>query len=414
MAGWWSHDGTGDHWLAWGRALLERHLAELASIGAPNPESAATGGTGKAPTLRDAASSSVYAAEQVARLDALALRAETYASEMDFRFLFDTRRMLFAIGYQVGASALDPSYYDLLASEARLASFIGIAKNDVPVEHWFRLGRSLTMTAGHTALISWCGSMFEYLMPILVMKSFPFTLLDQTYSGAVSRQIAYGRERGVPWGVSESAYNARDRQQVYQYRAFGVPDLALKRGLSRDLVVAPYATLLALPVEPHQAMRNLAALEAEGALGPYGFRDAVDYTRPDVGARRALVGAYMAHHIGMGLVALTNAMTRDLWPHRFHTDALVRSAELVLFERIPRRFVLQDAQTGELEERPRRGAAALEKPAARSFDTADTPQPASGIARASAVHRDDHQRRRRVQPVRPAGRHPVARRRHAR
>jgi cyclic beta-1,2-glucan synthetase len=362
-------------WLTWGRALLERHLTELASIGAPNPGSAGPGGTDKPTSLREAAASSVYAAEQVARLDALALRAATYASEMDFKFLFDTRRMLFAIGYQVGASALDPSYYDLLASEARLASFIAIAKNDVPVEHWFKLGRSLTMTAGNTALISWAGSMFEYLMPVLVMKSFPFTLLDQTYSGAVSRQIAYGRERSVPWGVSESAYNARDRQQVYQYRAFGVPDLALKRGLSRDLVVAPYATLLALPVEPHQAMRNLAALESEGALGPFGFRDAVDYTRPALGSRRALVGAYMAHHIGMGLVALTNAVTRDLWPRRFHTDALVRSAELVLFEQIPRRFVLQDAQTGELEERPRRGGAALEKPAARSLDTADTPQP---------------------------------------
>ena len=336
--------------------------------------------------------------------------AETYASEMDFKFLFDTRRMLFAIGYQVGSSALDPSYYDLLASEARLASFIGIAKNDVPVEHWFRLGRSLTMTAGNTALISWSGSMFEYLMPVLVMKSFPFTLLDQTYSGAVSRQIAYGRERGVPWGVSESAYNTRDRQQVYQYRAFGVPDLALKRGLSRDLVVAPYATLLALPVEPHQAMRNLAALEGEGALGPYGFRDAVDYTRPQLGSRRALVGAYMAHHIGMGLVALTNALTRDVWPRRFHTDALVRSAELVLFEQIPRRFVLQDAQTGELEERPRRGAAALEKPAARSLVTADTPQAfrLGRAPRASSLHRDDHQRRRRVQPVRPPRRDPLA------
>jgi len=366
-------------WLAWGRALLERHLAELASIGVTLPEGLATGGaaptTERVPTLRDAAATSVYAAEQVARLDVLASRAETYALEMDFKFLFDDRRKLFAIGYQVGASALDPSYYDLLASEARLASFIGIAKNDVPIEHWFRLGRSLTMTAGNTALISWAGSMFEYLMPVLVMKSFPFTLLDQTYGGAVSRQIAYGRERGVPWGVSESAYNARDRHQVYQYRAFGVPDLALKRGLSRDLVVAPYATLLALGVEPHHAMRNLAALEAEGALGPYGFRDAVDYTRPLLGSRRALVGAYMAHHIGMGLVALTNAMTRDLWPQRFHTDAIVRSAELVLFEQIPRRFVLQDAQTGDLEERPRRGGAALEKPAARSMDTADTPQP---------------------------------------
>lgn len=217
--------------------------------------------------------------------------------------------------------------------------------------------------------------MFEYLMPALVMESFPFTLLDQTYNGAVARQIAYGRERNVPWGVSESAYNARDRNQIYQYRAFGVPDLALKRGLSRDLVVAPYATLLALAVDPHHAMRNLAALEGEGALGPFGFRDAVDYTRPIPGTRKALVGAYMAHHIGMGLVALNNGINREIWPRRFHADALVRSAELMLFERIPRRFVTQEAQTGEVDERPRRGATAVEKPAARSLDTAQTPRP---------------------------------------
>jgi cyclic beta-1,2-glucan synthetase len=148
---------------------------------------------------------------------------------MDFRFLFDAERKLFAIGYQESAHALDPSYYDLLASEARLASFVAIAKNDVPMDHWFRLGRTLTRAASGTALVSWSGSMFEYLMPSLVMRSFPSTVLDQTYEGAVRRQMAYGAEHGVPWGVSESAYNLRDRNRTYQYRAFGVPDLALKR-----------------------------------------------------------------------------------------------------------------------------------------------------------------------------------------
>ncbi len=377
-------------WLTWARALLERHLTELAAIGlatGPRLEGdgdrtvpAGAGGavpsvTGRMPTLREAARTSGYAAEQLQRLHVLAERAEAYAMEMDFRFLFDSRRKIFAIGYQVGTSSLDASYYDLLASEARLASYVAIAKNDVPVEHWFRLGRSLTTAAGETALISWSGSMFEYLMPALVMESFPFTLLDQTYNGAVARQIAYARERGVPWGVSESAYNARDRNQVYQYRAFGVPDLALKRGLSRDLVVAPYATLLALAIEPHQAMRNLAALEGEGALGPFGFRDSVDYTRPVPGTRKAIVCAYMAHHIGMGLMALNNAINRQIWPRRFHADALVRSAELVLFERIPRRFETQEAQTGERDERPRRGGPAIEKPSARSVDTPHTPRP---------------------------------------
>src|ERR1043165_1289360 len=205
--------------------------------------------------------------------------------EMDFRFLFVGERKLFSIGYQVAAHALDPSTYDLLASEARLASFVAIARGDVPAEHWFHLGRTLTHAAGHAALVSWSGSMFEYLMPALVMRSLPATLLDQSCAGAVGRQLAHGAERGVPWGISESAYNLRARHLTYQYRAFGVPDLALKRGLGRDLVVAPYASALAALVEPRRALANLGALEKMGALGAYGFRDALDFPRPDPGAR---------------------------------------------------------------------------------------------------------------------------------
>jgi cyclic beta-1,2-glucan synthetase len=358
---------TGRIWLRWGRTLLERQVADLTALGMPL-------GEGREPTLRLAAATSSHAAEQIKRLDALAARAHAYAMEMDFGFLFDERRKLFSIGYAVNAGMLDLSCYDLLASEARLASFVAIAKDDVSAEHWFRLGRALTETAGGTALISWSGSMFEYLMPALIMQSFPFTLLDQTYQGALQRQIAYGAERGVPWGVSESAYNARDRNQTYQYRAFGVPDLALKRGLDKDLVVAPYATALALVVDPHAAMKNLGVLEREGALGPFGFRDAVDYTRPAVGSTVAIVGAYMAHHIGMSLVALNNAINFEVWQQRFHRDPIVKSAELVLFERIPRRFILSEAQTGEADEYPRRRGS-TEKPAARQLDTAHTPQP---------------------------------------
>jgi hypothetical protein len=293
---------TGRIWLRWGRTLLERQVADLTALGLPL-------GDQHVPTLRKAAAASPHAADQIKRLEALAARAHAYAMEMDFAFLFDERRKLFSIGYAVNAGMLDASCYDLLASEARLASFVAIAKDDVSAEHWFRLGRALTEAAGGTALISWSGSMFEYLMPALVMESFPFTLLDQTYEGALQRQIAYGTERGVPWGVSESAYNARDRMQTYQYRAFGVPDLALKRGLDKDLVIAPYATALALLVDPHVAMKNLSALEREGALGPFGFREALDYTRPAVGQTHAIVGAYMAHHIGMSLVALTMPST---------------------------------------------------------------------------------------------------------
>ncbi|MBC7788646.1 MAG: hypothetical protein H7Z74_01760 [Anaerolineae bacterium] len=347
-------------WITWAIDLVVTHDEKLAS-------------TEPGLTLRERAAQVTAASEQVARLDALANRAYEYATEMDFRFLFDNKRELFSIGYHQTSHTLDSSYYDLLASEARLASFIAIAKNDVPVDHWFRLGRSLTHASGETALVSWSGSMFEYLMPLLVMQSYPSTLLDQTYEGAVRRHAAYCSERDVPWGISESAYNVRDRFQTYQYRAFGVPDLALKRGLSRDLVVAPYASVLAVMVDATFALANLHSLERLGALGAYGFRDAIDYTRPDAGLGHSVVCTYMAHHIGMSFVALTNALTGQQWKRRFHADPLVRSVELLLHERIPRRLVLQRAQGAHPEEAlpdPE-----LERPAVREFETPDTPEP---------------------------------------
>ena len=309
------------------------------------------------------------------RLHAIAERAHAYAVEMDFRFLYDEKRKLFTIGYHIGSNTVDNSYYDLLASESRLASFFAIAKDDVSVDHWFRLGRSLTTAAGTRTLLSWSGSMFEYLMPALVMQTFPLTLLDQTHKGSVKRQIAYGAERGVPWGVSESAYAVRDRSHTYQYRGFGVPDLALKRGLSKELVVAPYATVLAMLVEPRASLKNLMTLEQEGALGPYGFRDALDYTRPAPGSRKTLVCTFMAHHIGMSIVALDNALNQQVWPRRFHTDPLVRSAELVLQERIPRRLTVQDVQGDDVARVP----SEMEKPAVREIETPHTPQPVVGI-----------------------------------
>ena len=208
---------------------------------------------------------------------------------------------------------------------------------------------------------------------LLLMRSFPETLLDQTYRGAVRRQIAYAAGHAVPWGISESAYNVRDRFGTYQYRAFGVPDLALKRGLDADLVIAPYASALAAMVEPARALANLRALERRGALGPYGFRDALDYTRPDPGKACAVVETFMAHHLGMGLGALTNALSGQIWQRRFHADPLVRAAELLLYERIPRRLMLQKPQTA----RPEASLPnpELEAPAVRELDTPFTPQP---------------------------------------
>lgn len=279
-----------------------------------------------------------------ARLHNIADQSYTFVVEMDFAFLYDSVRKLFTIGYHPDSFTPDDSHYDLLASEARLASFVAIAKNEVPVEHWFRLSRTLNRAAGSMALVSWSGSMFEYLMPALVMRSLPLTMLDQTYHGAVARHRAYARARGVPWGVSESAYNVRDRHSTYQYRAFGVADLALKRGLGHDLVVAPYASALAAMVDPPRALANLRAIEALGAFGTYGFCDALDFTRPAPGERFSLVQTWMAHHVGMTIVSLCNVLRDDQWQGRFHADSMVKSAEVLLHERVPRRLVTPAAQ----------------------------------------------------------------------
>src|SRR4029079_2994388 len=178
------------------------------------------------------------------------------------------------IGYNVTEGRADNSFYDLLASEARLASFVAIAKGDVPQEHWFRMGRQITSVGGGRGLSSWTGTMCEYLMPLLLMRDYRDTLLGQTYETVVSRQIEYGFERGVPWGISESAYAARDLQLNYQYGPFGVPGLGLKRGLIEDVVVSPYSTILASSIRPSEAVENLRALRRDGALSRYGFYEA--------------------------------------------------------------------------------------------------------------------------------------------
>ena len=365
--------GAASEWAAWTRRLVAEQRRRVEGLETTEGVGRLGEATRVFPTLRQLSDKAPVATELVARLEALAASASRLASAMDFSFLYDAQRALFSIGYQLTSHTLDPSYYDLLASEARLASYVAIAKDDVPVDHWFHLGRELSRAAGETALMSWSGTMFEYLMPLLLMRSFPETLLDQTYQGAVRRQIAYAAGHAVPWGISESGYNVRDRFGTYQYRAFGVPDLALKRGLDADLVIAPYASALAAMVEPARAFANLRALERRGALGPYGFRDALDYTRPDPGKAWAVVETFMAHHLGMGLGALTNALSGQIWQRRFHADPLVRAAELLLYERIPRRLMLQKPQTA----RPEAALPNpdLEAPAVRELDTPFTPQP---------------------------------------
>ncbi len=287
----------------------------------------------------------------VRRLHALADEAQRLVEAMDFRFLFDPVRELFSIGFRVREGALDPSYYDLLASEARLTSFVAIAKGDVEPDHWFRLGRALTPVGRGSALISWSGSMFEYLMPSLVMRAPAGSLLEQTSRLVVARQIRYASDLGVPWGISESGYNARDLMQAYQYSGFGVPGLALKRGLGEDLVVAPYATALAAMVDPVAAVRNFGTLAAQGAAGRYGFREALDYTprRLPAGASVAVINSYMAHHQGMALVALGNVVNDGSMVERFHADPVVEATELLLQERMPRNALVSRPRSEEVK-----------------------------------------------------------------
>ncbi len=287
----------------------------------------------------------------IRRLTILARGALALADAMDFGFLFDPMRKLFAIGYRVTDGSLDPGRYDLLASEARLASFVAIAKGDVPVSHWFRLGRALTPVELDSVLVSWSGSMFEYLMPTLVMRAPVGSLLEQTSRLVVGRQISYGAERGVPWGVSESGYNARDLEMTYQYSSFGVPGLGLRRGLSEDVVIAPYATGLAAMIDPTVAMQNFRRLAAAGASGAYGFYEALDYTAPRLpeAAQVAVIRAYMAHHQGMVVVAIGNVIHDGAMRARFHAEPIVQATELLLQERTPRDVAVARPRADEVQ-----------------------------------------------------------------
>ncbi|HEX5103792.1 MAG TPA: glucoamylase family protein [Pirellulaceae bacterium] len=282
------------------------------------------------------ADSAEHAAARIHALKEVAEKCRELA-DMDFSLLYDPGRELFSIGYNLSERRLDASFYDLLASEARLASFVVIAQGHFGQEHWFALGRLLTSAGSVPTLLSWSGSMFEYLMPLLMMPTYENTLLDRTYHAAVRRQIEYGRQRGVPWGISESGYNTFDQHKTYQYRAFGVPGLGLKRGLVEDLVIAPYASALALMVAPEAACRNLERLTADGHQGPYGFYEAVDYTpsRLPPGVERVTVRQFMAHHQGMSLLSLAYVLLERPMQRRFLADPMLRAAILLLQERVP-------------------------------------------------------------------------------
>jgi cellobiose phosphorylase len=313
------------------------------------------------------------AAKRIAVMERLAQAAGDLA-RMEYNFLYDKTRHLLAIGYNVDNRRCDASDYDLLASEARLATFVAIAQGQLPQESWFALGRRLTSEAGKPILLSWSGSMFEYLMPVLVMPTYEGTLLDQTCRTAVERQIEYGDQRGVPWGISESGYNLVDAHLNYQYRAFGVPGLGLKRGLAEDLVVAPYASLLALMVAPDEACENLRRLTTEGCAGRYGFYEAIDYTpsRLPHGQSSALVQSFMAHHQGMGFLSLAYLLLDRPMQKYFGADRTFQATLLLLQERIPK-AVAPYLHTSELAQ-SQTATSGAETPV-RVFDTPHTLHP---------------------------------------
>jgi cyclic beta-1,2-glucan synthetase len=336
---------------------LAAQLASAAATLLPGPETEITHWCGA--VLESVERLAVEQSVSVDSARKLATRASALADAMRFDFLYDRRRRIFSIGYRLadaeGPGRLDGAFYDLLASEARLASFVAIAKGDVPQHHWFHLGRLVTNVDGRATLVSWGGTMFEYLMPLLLMRNFPGTLLDQSCRASVRRQIEYGRQRDVPWGISESAYAFTDRAGNYQYRAFGVPGLGLRRGLATELVIAPYATALASLVTPTFAAENFTRIASLGGEGRFGFYEALDYNprgreldapSPTI-AQPTVVRAFFAHHQGMSLVALANVICGDAFVSRFHADPRIQATELLLQERVPREAILSEPRPAE-------------------------------------------------------------------
>ncbi len=356
----------------WGRAFARQCRDALDELTLLNPPTVS--GIDEIPTLRELAGlGNQRAIERIAAIEQLALQSGELA-RMEYDFLFDEERHLLTIGYNVGERRRDASFYDLLASEARLCSFVAIAQEQLPQESWFTLGRLLTTTSGEPILLSWGGSMFEYLMPLLVMPTYENTLLDETCKAAVAGQIEYGKKRGVPWGISESGYNMIDGRLNYQYRAFGVPGLGLQRGLSGDLVIAPYASALALMVAPEEACLNLQRLAAEGFEGKYGFYEAIDYTpsRLPRGQSSAVVRSFMAHHVGMSLLSLAYVLLDRPMQKRFESDPVFQATMLLLQERVPKAtaFYSHTAELSYIQ-----GASSVTEMPVRVFSSPDTPVP---------------------------------------
>jgi cyclic beta-1,2-glucan glucanotransferase len=311
------------------------------------------------------------AAELSARLQRLALEADELLKEMDFRFLYDRKRKLLRIGYDVDAHQPAKSFYGLLASEARIATFIAIAKGDIRQEAWFHLGRARALEQGEEALVSWSGTMFEYLMPLLWMGSYSGTMLDEGMLSAVACHQKYARKRNVPWGISEAAYSARDHKGIYQYTAFGLPGLAVDPNASKDIVIAPYASFLALLVDSTAAARNLRLMWKNGWFGRFGFYESADYSNGQASgmADYELIRCWMAHHQGMSLLAVCNLLTQFSLQRWFHLEPQVMATELLLCEKVP----FTGPEEAGLADRPQRS---LHNPEREASIRSSLPEPA--------------------------------------
>ena len=268
-------------------------------------------------------------------------RLYKFAEDMNFSMLYNNENQLLSIGYDLTNNKLTESYYDLLASESRISSFIGISKNELPLNHWYKLGRSLTSFKGYSGLISWTGTMFEYYMPRLIMKSFKETLLDDSYKLAFISQVKYGEKKNIPFGISESAYFYFDLDYNYQYKAFGVPNLSLKRQNEQDLVIAPYATIMALMENKKISMKNIYRLIKIGAKGRYGFYEAIDYSKKRIAENKEkeIVKTYMIHHLGMSIMAIDNVLNNNILQKYFHENSFVKSSEILLQEKASKRII---------------------------------------------------------------------------
>ena len=289
----------------------------------------------------------------IEKVDNIIVEIHKLMEEMNFSFLYNRQRDLFSIGYNLEENSLGKSYYDLLASESRATSFITIALNQIPQKHWFNLSRAMTNAFMGKSLVSWSGTMFEYFMPNLIMKNYENTLLDRTYSSVIKAQKEFARQKNVPWGISESAYYQFDAGEIYQYKAFGVPGIGIKRGLEDEIVISPYSTLISLPFTKKEGIENLKRLQRQNLYGRYGFIEAIDYTpnrvskmdfgEEEVGYKE--VRCYMVHHLGMSLMALNNILNNNIFVERFHRIPAVKATELLLKEKIPDRITFEHEES---------------------------------------------------------------------